>query len=836
MKYTSEQENIINSTEEKVIVNAGPGTGKTTTVIGRAIRLFKNDKPVVIFGYSNESVNEIYDRILKLFRILKLYPEKSVGLKGKEKKPVYITTVDSFVWHILDGNGYQTTDIYDENIRNFLNVRVNLSFWSWQEYHMIVDEAQDIDENRFRCLEWLSRFFKSIYIFGDPRQRIRRNCGMRFKSLFLSPDFVKKPLSITHRFENKVILDFCNFYSSLRKDIHVPLKSDREMTHHGKIKFYNIGKINTTPKIVTFVRNVVKPLREKNMSVALISPVLRNEDNRTVKIINEIMDVMRDFGVAVTKSNEEHRENKSVLVTTMDSAKGMEFDVVFVYGLEKIKDLLGVMFEPGNGHDIFYSKIFVAFSRAKKEIGVLIHEENDESIMLLPKYKPLPKKMLEFFEITEEIEDKLVPEEKIHVMTGITNILNQEETVQRLKKFSDRNGVKYKDDSRRVPELEIRDIPIENENPEIIGEFVGLLIECYCNNSFPDILKDFARSERREVTYKEYYARRRMILLNVREPVYYVIKGEPYFITEQEMERTRLILAKKVTHVTVDEWILLTEILIHLQATTGRRVKIHKNHDLLGEIQKAAVKLRKILEPIQDIERACGMEGITFIRGYMDILCKKSVVELKYVEEIQDKHIFQTIFYMACCHRNHGLVINLKNGEIHEITLNNVGRWNLILKSFFLIRNIDYFLNSRGYYHEISGYITDVYDGLERTFERTSMNLGDPYDTVIEVHANVNDSEQIQDYVRFFRKNWEKSWEEERIKNLLRTSKPMKHPPNCRHIDLRHLKRRFETVYKKESLKFKRLLESLGNTTIGNCLKMYMILMKEGEEKDIYVH
>jgi len=227
MKYTSEQENIINSTEEKVIVNAGPGTGKTTTVIGRAIRLFKNDKPVVIFGYSNESVNEIYDRILKLFRILKLYPEKSVGLKGKEKKPVYITTVDSFVWHILDGNGYQTTDIYDENIRNFLNVRVNLSFWSWQEYHMIVDEAQDIDENRFRCLEWLSRFFKSIYIFGDPRQRIRRNCGMRFKSLFLSPDFVKKPLSITHRFENKVILDFCNFYSSLREDIHVPLKSDR---------------------------------------------------------------------------------------------------------------------------------------------------------------------------------------------------------------------------------------------------------------------------------------------------------------------------------------------------------------------------------------------------------------------------------------------------------------------------------------------------------------------------------------------------------------------------------------------------------------------------------
>ena len=728
---TPEQQAIIDSTEKYVVVNAGPGTGKTMTGVARAIKLFSQGEYVLMFGYSVKCVYEIYTRVLKFCN------KKFVDFKGTKNKElfddsikIYVSTIDSFVsrficmispFNFRYYSQHQTGD-YEENIKRFLELdqsKIHIP----SRYHVIIDEAQDISEDRFRCLERLFCYFKSVYVFGDPRQRIRDECGMEFKKMFGNPGFNRKPLTITHRFKNKTILDFCNFYSSLREDIHVPLVSAHALSYQAKIKLYNIGKMNTTGYIFKFVEEVLRKYRDQNKTIAIITPTLWNE-SRSTQNIREIFYIIRNCGISVVKSNqvEDFYENKSVLVTTIDSAKGMEFDVVFVYGLETIHYLTPLMSE-----DVFQSKMFVAFSRAKEELGILVHD--DKYPLTIVPHQSLPKEVLDFFE-PYEFGGKLVnlPKIEIRRYVGIKNLLNYTGVPEKLEKFLKYNGICYGQGELKTEQIKKEDIPVD-EDPENIGEFVGLVIECHLKNDFPVILKEFADSKTVHVPYEKYQEYRRL-----RNGKYYVIEGEPSFVTEEEKQKVKNILKKKVSDVCVDEWILLIDVMNHVQSETGFRYRYKKRSDDLKRIREVAEILKRSYHDVLDIEKYCYMNSLREVVGYSDMLCKRFVIEIKYVEKLELKHIYQTIFYMITLERSCGHLIDLKNGRILTLKI-DLEKWRLMFESFLLILDTDYFLNLSGCNKRLTGYVVDtefqMYTG--EIFERAIVNLSDPYDTLIEV-------------------------------------------------------------------------------------------------------
>ena len=68
MSYSIEQEQVIKSTNGNLIVLAGPGSGKTHTIIEKILYLFNNDLVSDPFGvlastFTNASANELRFRL-----------------------------------------------------------------------------------------------------------------------------------------------------------------------------------------------------------------------------------------------------------------------------------------------------------------------------------------------------------------------------------------------------------------------------------------------------------------------------------------------------------------------------------------------------------------------------------------------------------------------------------------------------------------------------------------------------------------------------------------------------------------------------------------------------
>lgn len=186
--FTDQQEILCNFNEGPVIVNAGPGTGKTTVGVERAFR--KAHEGVIIVSYSNEAVREIYKRF-------KEYPNHrgKVGFKKMKKPksnelyPIVVTTLDSLAW-TLSGRG----SIEESNSSHGLAVKDALSAIAHGKVsphrHLIVDEAQDIDEERGEMVKliYATGKFSSMLILGDPRQRISQS-GLWYTDLWITQTY-----------------------------------------------------------------------------------------------------------------------------------------------------------------------------------------------------------------------------------------------------------------------------------------------------------------------------------------------------------------------------------------------------------------------------------------------------------------------------------------------------------------------------------------------------------------------------------------------------------------------------------------------------------------------
>lgn len=173
-KQVEQEEFIHFPVDARTIVNAGPGRGKTYSLIERIIYLVKEEnvapEDILVLCFSRAAVAEVQNRIQK----------KCAGDEELEGLDWQIGTIDSYCWMLTHSDDEQAVEnmipnSYDAGIRNALK-RLNAGKQEVPDYkYIIVDEIQDIISIRAQfVLELLQHLEKGtgFALLGDFCQSI----------------------------------------------------------------------------------------------------------------------------------------------------------------------------------------------------------------------------------------------------------------------------------------------------------------------------------------------------------------------------------------------------------------------------------------------------------------------------------------------------------------------------------------------------------------------------------------------------------------------------------------------------------------------------------------
>jgi hypothetical protein len=209
---------------ERILVDAGPGTGKTHVACHRVAALIKRDiqpSRILIISFTRAAVFELRQRL------------KSTLENEADAFSVRLATIDSWAWSIQEG--FSTTPIasgdYNKNINATLD-KIH-SEQSVRDYlqstkHVIIDEAQDIVGPRAKLVLGLIDLLAptcGITVFADPAQAIygfsEEAKNIQHDAIFLLPQLVSKgfrQISLTevHRTNSPKLLEI---FTSVRSRV-----------------------------------------------------------------------------------------------------------------------------------------------------------------------------------------------------------------------------------------------------------------------------------------------------------------------------------------------------------------------------------------------------------------------------------------------------------------------------------------------------------------------------------------------------------------------------------------------------------------------------------------
>lgn len=186
------QSRIINAShKDRILVKAGPGTGKTAVACTRLAKLIKRDNlspsKVWMISFTRTAVAEIQNRLHQYV--------------GEDSYTIKVATLDSHVWKIHSGydENAQLTGSYESNIETTLKLIQENS--EVQQYldeveHLVVDEAQDFVDVR-------AIFVKEVI------KKLNANCGITVFSDEAQAiyDFSEDDTNILNTSENSFVQD-----------------------------------------------------------------------------------------------------------------------------------------------------------------------------------------------------------------------------------------------------------------------------------------------------------------------------------------------------------------------------------------------------------------------------------------------------------------------------------------------------------------------------------------------------------------------------------------------------------------------------------------------------
>ena len=309
MKLSKQQEAIVTTTANKVVVIASAASGKTAVLTERVRYLLEHGadpKKIVLITFTNAAAEELSERL-------------------GHPKGVFIGTIHSYANYLLLAHGRDTADLLEAEQFDRLFDRIKRHPSCIKEVeHLLLDESQDSNENHFEFLLDMVKP-KNYMIVGDHKQSIYRWNGAYPDYLInLSKDYDVTTYDLTENYRNGYkILDFARGIISPAgydyRDYSIPMRGVS-----GKVMDLEYSPVA-----------IARTLKEKNDYGKWFILTRTNDQideiSRYLKIEGVPFDTFKRSALDNKELGQKMKEN-TVKVLTIHTAKGLEADNVIVIG------------------------------------------------------------------------------------------------------------------------------------------------------------------------------------------------------------------------------------------------------------------------------------------------------------------------------------------------------------------------------------------------------------------------------------------------------------------------------------------------------------------------
>jgi len=387
MKLNSEQEKVIQSNERFLFLLAGAGSGKTRVIVEKIKRILNEGvepESILAITFTRKSAFEMKERInhpsvhvhtfhqfcylrllenqSKPFTIIKetktSYKKDELLKISKYKNSLYRTikpkSYDKYQSELKTNNEKD----FDDLLLDYLNILKKERPMKPYEY-LFIDEFQDTNLLQYEIVKKLINHQTKVLAVGDPDQSIYQFRGANSKIIdFFITEFKASlhTLSINYR-SNETIIKHANQLIGLNNR-----KYKKELISHSK------------EKEVVFSLYFKDEIEEANYLIELIASYLNKghkPNNICVLYRNHFRSYEFKYQLAKSdisfQTNESKEGEQGINLLSIHQAKGLEFDIVFIIGLEK-----GVLPSLKNNtqieHDEERRLMFVAITRARHHL------------------------------------------------------------------------------------------------------------------------------------------------------------------------------------------------------------------------------------------------------------------------------------------------------------------------------------------------------------------------------------------------------------------------------------------------------------------------------------
>lgn len=366
--------------ESRLTILAGPGAGKTTTLVHIVRRLVEENKRVLVLMY-NVAVKDQFVRRLKelgVTNVLKHTEQKH--FKGKNSRQLVVCTIHKYVYECLP---YPVKQSSGGKVTFSSTNGKYMQPYEWD--YCIVDEVQDLDRNLYDGAVNLVNSKHFIYA-GDYRQNIAGDSDV-FQRILSSSTYVHK-IRDNHR-SYPDIVKVLNAYSesNYSTDVHIEQTAMIEPDEYRSLIVEQIVK--DTDDIAQ--RLVEHLLQYKPGETFIIAPISVNKYNYAdvqKRVYNLLLNTDRDryrhlhtYNPAEYKSDDMQLRSDKDYFITAKSAKGLERKQVIVYNVSDIDMYCSSEVYKRIDEESVISHIYVALSRPTHRLVILLDDRYREQYL-----------------------------------------------------------------------------------------------------------------------------------------------------------------------------------------------------------------------------------------------------------------------------------------------------------------------------------------------------------------------------------------------------------------------------------------------------------------------
>jgi DNA helicase II / ATP-dependent DNA helicase PcrA len=371
--FNNKQEEAITCRDRFIFVNAGAGSGKTTVMIARIQSLLREgvqENQILGLTFSKEAADQMKHRLnnenvhistFHSFCYQHLNNQK-IFYSSQRFHQDFLLKVSLYKNHLINKPlGYNTYQKhlkshdwidYDDMLIEFLKLKKTPNF-----LHILIDEFQDTNYLQMQVLFKLMKANTHIFSVGDPDQSIYRFRGAMPSVIY---DFIKiynakvLTLDMNYRSDHTIIKIANQLISNNKNRLKKNLQSASSLMGHIEILLFNDDKeyLNHTLKIIS---------TSSFKSYAILA-----------RTNQQLFDLKYTVHENLTMFLQ-----KKVSLLTLHEAKGLEFDIVFILGID----------EKTMPHDKAQSKesieeerrlLYVGITRAKHQLYFIHIKKRDQ--------------------------------------------------------------------------------------------------------------------------------------------------------------------------------------------------------------------------------------------------------------------------------------------------------------------------------------------------------------------------------------------------------------------------------------------------------------------------